>query len=69
VVDERHWDGLPDGTRPGKGPRTDPNPRDLDPEADALAQLMVRVASASVAVARRDPATYDQLFGTTGGAW
>jgi transposase len=67
VVDPRHWDGLPDGTRPAKGPRTVPNTRDLDPEADELAQLMVRVASASVAVARRDPATYDQLFGTTGG--
>jgi transposase len=69
VVDERHWDGLPDGTAPAAGP-VSPAPReDPDPEADALARLMVRVAAASVPVARRDPAAYDRAFHTKGGSW
>ena len=67
VVDERHWDGLPGGTGPAEGPRTPPAAPDLDPDADALARLMVQAAS--VAVARRDPATYDRLFHTQAGVW
>lgn len=67
VIDERHWDGLPDGTRPAEGPKALLGRSALDPAADELAQLMVRAAS--VVVARRDPATYDQLFHTKGGSW
>jgi hypothetical protein len=70
VVDPGHWDGLPDGTRPGEGPRTPAAVSgDPDPQADALAALIVRAASAQVPVARRDPSTYDRMFHTQGGAW
>lgn len=69
VVDPAHWDGLPDGSRPADGPRMTQAPAEPDPEADAVAAMIVRAASAGVAVARRDPATYDRLFHTNGGAW
>lgn len=69
VVDERHWDGLPDGTAPAAGPSSPPAGDERDPEADALARMMVRVAASGIDVARRDPATYDRLFHTTGGVW
>ena len=65
VVDERHWDGLPDGLGPHTG-RAAPLPAAL-PD-DALAGLLVRFAAASVPVARRDIAAYDELFAvSTGG--
>ena len=64
VVDEAHWDGLPDGLRSHPGPLT------AAPQMPAgerpLAGLMVRFAAAGVAVARRDPASYDALFAPSG---
>lgn len=65
MVDERHWDGLPDGTHPAQGPNAPPEVHEHDPEADHLAALMVRIAG--VDVARRDPSSYDRIFGTQGG--
>jgi hypothetical protein len=65
VVDEAHWDGLPDGTRPHLGPAAPlPGPAGGD---EQLAGMLVRFAAAGVAVARRDPATYDRLFALTPG--
>jgi hypothetical protein len=68
VIDERHWDGLPDGTRPELGPSAVPSARavDADEEADGLARLIVRTAASQVPVARRDPATYDRAFDVGG---
>jgi len=69
VIDPRHWDGLPDGTRPERGPKAVPSGSsvDLDPEADTLARLIVRTAVSAIPVARRDPATYDRAFDVGGG--
>jgi len=64
VVDECHWDGLPDGRGPHAGPAA-PLPEPL-PD-DALAGLLVRFAAVGVPVARRDPATYDELFAVGAG--
>lgn len=66
MVDPRHWDGLPDGSRPDAGPSARSSP-DPDVAADRLASLIVRTVAASVAVGRRDPAAYDRLFSTGGG--
>jgi transposase len=61
VVDEAHWDGLPDG-RGGNAGVALPLPDDV------LAGLLVRFAAAGVPVARRDIAAYDELFAVpTGG--
>jgi transposase len=63
VVDERHWDGLPDGRGPHAGPAAvlpEPLP------AGELAALMLRFAAACVPVARRDIAAYDELFAVGG---
>ena len=57
VVDEAHWDGLPDGKGPHAGPAA-PLPEPLS--GDELSGLLVRVAA--VPVARRDIAAYDALF-------
>jgi transposase len=69
TVDERHWDGLPDGTRPGHGPiespRTSGTPSAL--EAAVLEDVLGRLGRAGVAVARRDPRTYDRIFDLGGG--
>jgi transposase len=63
VVDERHWDGLPDGKGPHAGPAA-PLPEPL-PD-DVLAGLLVRFAAAGVPVGRRDIADYDTLFAVAG---
>jgi len=63
VVDERHWDGLPDGRGPHAAPAL-PLPEPL-PD-DVLAGLLVRFAAAAVPVARRDIASYDELFAVGG---
>lgn len=62
VVAEAHWDGLPDGRRPGEGPgslvgasRTGPPPP---------------IPGVDTPVARRDLATYDRLIcHEKGGSW
>jgi transposase len=64
VVDERHWDGLPDGRGPHAGPAA-PLPEPLP--AGELAGLLVRFAAAAVPVARRDIASYDELFAVSAG--
>jgi transposase len=64
VVDERHWDGLPDGRGAHAGPAA------LLPEplsGDGLADLLVRFAAAAVPVARRDIASYDEIFAVPAG--
>ena len=67
VVDERHWDGLPDGRGPHAGPAA-PLPEPLAAaRAAQLAGLLVRFAAAGVPVARRDIASYDELFAVVGG--
>lgn len=64
VVDERHWDGLPDGRGPHAGPAA-PLPARAKEE---LAGLLGRFA-ATVPVARRDIGCYDELFAVSvGGA-
>jgi len=65
VVDEAHWDGLPDGRGPHAGPAA-PLPEPLAGE-EQLAELMLRFAAAGVPVARRDIATYDELFAVSAG--
>jgi hypothetical protein len=61
IVDEAHWDGLPDGRGPHAGPAAAPA---ADEE---LAGLLGRFAA--VPVARRDITSYDELFAVTvGGA-
>ena len=57
VVDPAHWDGLPDRRHPGAGP-ADPTP------APSLSDGLAKIPGAETAVARRDPASYDALFGT-----
>lgn len=64
VVDEAHWDGLPDGLRSHTGPSA--AAPQMPAEEKPLAGLMVRFAAAGVAVARRDPASYDALFAPSG---
>ena len=63
VVDERHWDGLPDGRGAHAGPQPPP-PEPLP--GDVLAGLLERFAAAAVPVARRDVAAYDALFAIGG---
>ncbi len=58
VVDERHWDGLPDGMGPGQGPAAAARTDEALPEP--LATLTCRAPA--VEVARRAPAAYDELF-------
>jgi len=63
VVDERHWDGLPDGMGPGQGPAAVTYARDALPEP--LETLACRTPA--VEVARRAPAAYDALFALEAG--
>lgn len=63
VVDERHWDGLPNGRGAHAGPEVPP-PEPL-PD-DVLAGLLLRFAGVEVTVARRDIASYDELFAVGG---
>ncbi len=58
VVDEAHWDGLPDGMGPEQTPVSRADADDALPEP--LATLTCRAPA--VAVARRAPAAYDALF-------
>jgi hypothetical protein len=68
VVDERHWDGLPDGTgrattscvedaAPTSASEEQPNP---------LQALLTRSHAARITVGRRSLATYDRAAGPTG---
>jgi len=66
VIDEAHWDGLPDGTRPGQGPPPALSSADLESELPALEALLARGPAARVAVARRECTTYDRLFASGG---
>ena len=64
VVCEAHWDGLPDGSGRRAGPAA-PLPEPL--AAGELASLLLRFAAAEVPVARRDIASYDELFAVSAG--
>lgn len=63
VVDERHWDGLPDGHGQHAGPVS---PLREPLAGDELEGLLLRFA-AEVPVARRDIASYDRLFAVGAG--
>ncbi|MEV5321718.1 IS21 family transposase [Streptomyces sp. NPDC052687] len=68
VVDEEHWDGLPDG-RNRRVTTGDimPLPRHEAPlgeEAGPLQALLTRAAAASIPVGRRPLSVYDELTGT-----
>jgi hypothetical protein len=67
VVDERHWDGLPDGTGRATTDRvSDPLPtRTPAPEPNPLGALLTRSAAAQVPVGRRSLAAYDAAAGLT----
>ncbi|RSM64053.1 IS21 family transposase [Actinoplanes sp. ATCC 53533] len=67
VVDETHWDGLPDGhTRAVTTGDTLPQPRLRDrPGGSPLQALLTRAAAAQVTVAARPLSVYDQIAGTS----
>ena len=65
MVDEAHWDGLPDGRGAHAAPTT-PLPEPREGEAQ-LAELMLRFSAAGTPVARRDIASYDELFAVPAG--
>lgn len=67
VVDETHWDGLPDGhTRAVTTGDTPPQPRHRDrPATGPLQALLTRAAAAQVTVAARPLSVYDQIAGTS----
>ncbi|MFC7280240.1 IS21 family transposase, partial [Paractinoplanes rhizophilus] len=67
VVDEAHWDGLPDGhTRAVTTGDTPPQPRRRDrPASGPLQALLTRAAAAQVTVAARPLSVYDQIAGTS----
>jgi transposase len=67
VVDETHWDGLPDGhTRAVTTGDTPPQPRHRDrPGGSPLQALLTRAAAAQVTVAARPLSVYDQIAGTS----
>jgi transposase len=67
VVDETHWDGLPDGhTRAVTTGDTPPQPRRRDrPAGGPLQALLTRAAAAQVTVAARPLSVYDQIAGTS----
>lgn len=63
VIDERHWDGLPDGRGRSTTSRvTDLAPAPLQP-AHPLEALLTRSAASTVIVKRRALATYDHAAG------
>jgi transposase len=74
VVDERHWDGLPDGSGRATTDRvTDRDETPLNPRpepAHPLEALLTRSAASQVVVGRRALATYDHAagLGSNGGA-
>jgi transposase len=62
VVDETHWDGLPEGRGPHAAPVSPPEPL----SQGELSGLLARFAAA-VPVASRDIASYDRLFALSAG--
>ncbi|MFF9510992.1 glycoside hydrolase family 3 N-terminal domain-containing protein [Streptomyces sp. NPDC014727] len=71
IVDEAHWQGLPDGhtrattTDPGdRGTRATGPARGADTEPGGLVSLLTRARAAHVHVGTRPLALYDQLTGT-----
>ncbi|MFC9293941.1 IS21 family transposase [Streptomyces sp. NPDC057011] len=68
VVDEKHWDGLPDGknrrTTTGDVPPQRRQQGDLGEEALSLMALLTRAAAVRVEVGRRPLSVYDELTGT-----
>lgn len=67
VVDERHWDGLPDGSGRATTDRlSDPLPASAPgAETSPLAALLTRSAAAQVPVGRRPLGAYDAAAGLT----
>lgn len=67
VIDERHWDGLPDGrSRSTTSGVSEPLPLpvpELAPEPNPLQALLTRSAAAAVAVAHRSLTVYDTAAG------
>jgi transposase len=68
VVDEAHWDGLPDGIRKQTEPAASAPEGPSGIEQEVLADVLGRLGRVGIAVARRDPATYDRAFAIAGGA-
>ncbi|MCM1972982.1 IS21 family transposase [Streptomyces sp. G1] len=68
VVDEKHWDGLPDGknrrTTIGDVPPQRRQQGALGEEALSLMALLTRAAAVRVEVGRRPLSVYDELTGT-----
>ena len=70
VVDESHWDGLPDGrtrattTDTDRPAQTARRTADTGGEPNPLAALLTRHQGANIPVARRPLATYDNAAGT-----
>ncbi|MEU9859117.1 IS21 family transposase [Streptomyces sp. NPDC047974] len=68
VVDEKHWDGLPDGmnrrTTTGDVPPQRRQQAALGEEALSLMALLTRAAAVRVEVGRRPLSVYDELTGT-----
>jgi hypothetical protein len=63
VIDEAHWDGLPDGSRPGQGPVAALAPTAVESELPALKALIARGPAAPFSAAHRErspPATDDE---------
>ncbi len=68
VVDEKHWDGLPDGkgrrTTTGDVPHRPRQQGAGGEEARSLMALLTRAAAVRVEVGRRPLSVYDELTGT-----
>ncbi|WP_395358074.1 IS21 family transposase [Streptomyces sp. YH02] len=68
VVDEKHWDGLPDGknrrTTTGDVPPKRRQQGALGEDARSLMALLTRAAAVRVEVGRRPLSVYDELTGT-----
>jgi hypothetical protein len=67
IVDEAHWQGLPDGHT--RATTTDPGapvagPARTDTEPGGLVSLLARARAAQVHVGTRPLALYDQITGT-----
>jgi hypothetical protein len=68
VVDQTHWDGLPDGrtraTTTGTSDRAGETAEQHDPPgADSLSALLARTTAARISVHRRPLAAYDLAAG------
>lgn len=68
TVDEKHWDGLPNGrnrrTTTGDVPLQPRHQDALGQEAGSLMALLNRAAAVRVEVGRRPLSVYDELTGT-----